>query len=179
MPRTVAEQAALPGREGAPQIFDERFAVHEEPDLAHRVEAIGRSVVSVPELRVTHEIGIQHQVKPALELFKNLGYSHLRSYYTMHIALDAPPPIPSWAPGIALRPFVPERDMEAVYRADVEAFSDHWGYIVQPFEIGYPRFVHHFTETENYDPTLWFIAWDGDEVANGWNPLDPNDPPPP
>ncbi len=118
-----------------------------------------------PELRVTHEIGIDHKVKPALELFENMGYSHIRSYYTMHIKLDAPPPTPSWADGIALQPFVPERDLEAVYRADTEAFSDHYGFIVQPFEVGFPRFVHHFTETENYDPALWFIAWDGDEIA--------------
>ena len=118
-----------------------------------------------PELRVTHEIGNFHQVKSARELFENLGYSHLRSFYTMHIEMDAEPPAPRWADGIALRPFVPERDMEAVYRADVEAFSDHFGYIVQPFDVGFPRFVHHFTETENYDPSIWYVAWDGDEVA--------------
>ncbi len=118
-----------------------------------------------PELRVTHEIGIDHKVKPALELFENMSYQHLRSFYTMHIEMDAQPPTPSWAEGIALRPFIPERDLEAVYRADDEAFSDHFGHIVQPFEVGFPRFKHHFTETENYDPTLWFIAWDGDEVV--------------
>lgn len=118
-----------------------------------------------PELRVTHELGIDHQVTGALELFKNLGYQHMRSYYQMRIEMDSPPPAPCWADAFVLKPFDPTRDLEAVYQADVAAFSDHYGYIVEPFEVGFPRFRHHFLETENYDPTLWFIAWDGNEVA--------------
>ncbi len=119
-----------------------------------------------PDVRITNELGVDHRVKPAHELFKNMGYSHIRSFYQMRIEMKAPPPAPCWADDIVLKPFDPERDLEAVYRAGVDSFRDHYGFVDEPFESGFPRFIHYMTKTENYDPTLWFIAWDGDEVAS-------------
>jgi hypothetical protein len=55
-------------------------------------------------------------------------------------------------------------DVLAVYRAYDEAFQDHWGHIEQPEEDGLARFKHHFDDP-SFDPTLWFIAKDGDEIA--------------
>ena len=79
--------------------------------------------------------------------------------------MDTPPSAPRWPDGVSLKPFDATRDLEAVYLADVDAFKDHHGYVEEAFETDFPRFKHHFTQTENYDPSLWFIAWDGDEVA--------------
>lgn len=136
-------------------------------ELTKWAEELSLRVLDVlpPDLRVTHEIGTYSMVAGAQELFKNMGYSHIRSFYQMRIQMDAPPPVPQWPKQIKLKPFDPERDLEAVYRADADSFKDHFGFIEEPFDVGFPRFRHHFTETENYDPTLWFIAWDGDEVA--------------
>ncbi len=128
-------------------------------------------------LRVCYELGVDNRVGDAKELFKNLGYSHIRSYYQMRIQMDSPPPVPRWADDLVLKPFDPARDLEAIYLADVDSFKDHHGYIAEPFEVGFPRYRHHFIETENYDPTLWFIAWDGDEIAgiNICRPYSPED----
>ena len=120
----------------------------------------------LPEhLRVCYEVGVDSRVKAAKELFEDLGYAYYRSYYQMRITMDAPPPAPRWPDGLVLKPFDPKRDLEAVYLADEDAFKDHHGYVEESFEVGFPRFKHHFTQTDNYDPTLWFIVWDGDEIA--------------
>lgn len=118
-----------------------------------------------PDVRVTHEIGIDHRAKPALELFENMGYTPVRSFYQMRIEMDAEPPAPRWVDDIALKPFDPECDLEAVYWAVLDSFRDHYGFLEEPFEVGFPRFVHYMTKTDNYDPALWFIAWDGSAIA--------------
>jgi ribosomal protein S18 acetylase RimI-like enzyme len=48
-----------------------------------------------------------------------------------------------------------------VYRADNEAFRDHFGFVEAPFEEGFARFKHFMTDYEGFDPTLWFLAMDG------------------
>ena len=79
--------------------------------------------------------------------------------------MDTPPPAPVWPEGISLRTYDPETDLEAVYRVDVEAFRDHFGFIEAPFEEGLRRFKHFMTGHKDFDPSLWFLAMDGDEIA--------------
>ena len=79
--------------------------------------------------------------------------------------MDAPPPAPVWPAGIRLRTYNPETDLEVVYRVDIEAFRDHFGFIETPFEEGLQRFKHFMTGSRNFDPSLWFLAMDGDEIA--------------
>ncbi len=81
----------------------------------------------------------------------------------MLINMDAPVPEPEFPAGITLRTFNPETDAEAVYRADNDAFRDHFGFIEMPFEEGFQRFKHFTIESEEFDPTLWFLAMDGDQ----------------
>jgi len=83
----------------------------------------------------------------------------------MRIDMDGPVSDPEWPEGITLKPYDHETDAEAVYLADIEAFRDHFGFIEQPFEDGFRDFMQMMTGYENFDPTLWFIAMDGDEIA--------------
>ena len=53
-------------------------------------------------------------------------------------------------------------NVRQIWRADVEAFKDHWG--------GFDDSDEHlksWIESPSFDPTMWVIAWDGDEVAGG------------
>jgi ribosomal protein S18 acetylase RimI-like enzyme len=43
----------------------------------------------------------------------------------------------------------------------VEAFADHWGEGTETYE----DFRHHHFDASDYDAGLWFVAWDGDELA--------------
>jgi ribosomal protein S18 acetylase RimI-like enzyme len=47
-----------------------------------------------------------------------------------------------------------------IWEADIEAFRDHWGYAV-PTEEDYKS----WSEDRNYQPELWQVAWEGDQVA--------------
>jgi ribosomal protein S18 acetylase RimI-like enzyme len=76
-----------------------------------------------------------------------------------------PEDISEWGPIITVADTPRITYSHPVYLADEDAFKDHHGYVEESFEIGFPRFKHGLTKTENYDPSLWFIAWDGDEVA--------------
>ena len=116
------------------------------------------------DLRFAPRIGTYRPAEGSRKLFEDFGYKLIRSTYQMRIDMQAPPPAPLWAEGITLKTFTPEIGIEAVYRADDEAFCDHFGYIQAPFEEGLARFKH-FMMGEDFDPSLWFLAMDGDEVA--------------
>jgi mycothiol synthase len=124
---------------------------------------------SLPEeLRFAPRVGTFREAKNSKKLFEASGYRHIRSSYHMLINMDAPVPEPEFPEGITLRTFNPETDAEAVYRADTEAFRDHFGFVEVPFEEGFKRFKHFMIEHEEFDPTLWYLAMDGDEIA-GFN----------
>ncbi|HEY5729615.1 MAG TPA: GNAT family N-acetyltransferase [Anaerolineales bacterium] len=117
------------------------------------------------DLRFAPRIGTYQKAERPKALFHANGYHHIRSFYNMRINMDAPPVEPQWADGITLRTYDPETDLDAVYRTVDESFSDHFGHVEEPFEEGLQRFKHMMTGYESFDPTLWFIAMDGDEIA--------------
>ena len=117
------------------------------------------------DLRLAPRMGIHNIATGSMKLFEDIGYKQIRSSYRMRIDMDAPVPAPEWPEGIILKPYDPETDAEAVYHADVEAFRDHFGFVEQPFETGFQNFMHNMTKFEGFDPSLWFLAMDGDEIA--------------
>ncbi len=131
--------------------------------------AEGRAMKALNEipsnLRFAPRVGTYRQADRVKELFLNLGYQHIRSSYQMRINMDTPPAEPQWAPGITLRTYNPETDLEAVYRAVDESFRDHFGHVDAPYEEGLKRFQHFMTGYDGFDPTLWFLAMDGEEIA--------------
>ena len=117
------------------------------------------------DLRLAPRTGIHSVATGSMQLFEDLGYKRMRSSYRMKIEMDAPVPEPEWPEGITLKPYDPETDAEAVYLADTEAFRDHFGFVEQPFESGFKDFMHNMTQFEGFDPSLWFLVMDGDEIA--------------
>jgi len=125
-----------------------------------------KALSGVPDdLRFAPRTGINMEATGSKKLFDDLGYKHIRSFYQMRINMDTPVPEPEWPEGMELRTYNPETDAEAVYRADTESFRDHFGFVEQPFEEGLRDFIHIMTKYEGFDPTLWFLAMDGKEIA--------------
>ncbi len=116
------------------------------------------------DLHFAPRLGIYRPAVESKKLFEDMGYQLIRSSYNMLIDMDEAPPAPLWADGITLKIFNPETDIEAVYKANDEAFRDHFGHIDTPFEEGLTRFKH-FMMGGDFDPSLWFLAMDGDEIA--------------
>jgi mycothiol synthase len=96
------------------------------------------------------------------ELAAHRGYGRIRTSWTMEIEFGVEAPAEPVVPeGIEIRPYVHPGDERAVYEAHVEAFADHWEYHTEPYE----QWRQFSVEARNFDPTLWFVAWAGDEVA--------------
>lgn len=125
------------------------------------MQALGR----VPaELRFAPRVGTLREADKPKKLFENMGYQHIRSSYQMLIEMDAPVPDPVFPEGITLRAYETEADAELMYRAVQDSFRDHFGFVEEPLEEGLKRFKHFWLK-EGFDPTLLFIAMDGNEVA--------------
>jgi mycothiol synthase len=130
--------------------------------------AEGRALRALPnvrsDLRFTSRISNYRTAANAKKLFEDLGYRHIRSLHLMHIDMDAPVPEAEFPEGITLRTYNPASDAEAVYIAENDAFRDHFGHVEKPFEEGLKRWKRD-REHEGYDPTLYFLAMDGNEIA--------------
>jgi mycothiol synthase len=98
----------------------------------------------------------------AVPLFESLGYRPARIFHEMRIELGERPEEPEIPEGIVIRTFE-VLDARAVYDALAEAFQDHWGTRFETFEV----WKHDRIEgaSSNFDPGLWFVAFDGDEVV--------------
>ena len=89
------------------------------------------------------------------------GFSAIRQYFEMAIdPRDELPPAP-WPAGIEARAFRPGVDDRRVWEADIEAFSEHFLFEAR----GYDEWRLHHLEAGDSDATLWWLAWDGDELA--------------
>ncbi|MBN2305178.1 MAG: GNAT family N-acetyltransferase [Anaerolineae bacterium] len=114
-----------------------------------------------PEQPVYIQRAARDTITGAIKLFESEGYEEIRQFYTMRIEFNGPIPPPEFPDGIELRPFDRERHGRAVYEADQEAFRDHWS----PVALSFEDWQHMIFNTQHFDPGLWFIAWDGDQVA--------------
>src|SRR5258706_5414269 len=118
-----------------------------------------------PELRVAPRSGAEAHNKNGLALFAELGWKQIRSFYRMVTDLDSQPEVPPAPDGITIRTYNPETEIEAVYRAVLGSFKDHFGFIAPPFEKGLADFKHNLIEDPAYDPRFWFVAHDGKEIV--------------
>jgi mycothiol synthase len=91
---------------------------------------------------------------------KRRGFKLVRHFFRMEIDLTKEPEAPNWPEGVTVRTFRPGEE-RAVYNVNTETFADHWDFVPLAFEEWEEIFLH----SSGFDPTLWFIAEDGDEIA--------------
>ncbi len=94
------------------------------------------------------------------ELLRNRGYELVRYFFRMEIDLAQKLAEPVWPEAITVRTFRPGEE-RAVFDADLEAFEDHWDSFPVPFE----QWREYFLESSEFDPDLWFLAEDDDDIA--------------
>lgn len=95
-------------------------------------------------------------------LLRQEDYAHVRSFYEMEIDLKDAPPAPVWPAGLTVRTMQPGEE-RAVFDLIEEAFRDHWGHLPGVYE----EWEHWMIKREQFDPTLWFLVFDGDQLAAG------------
>lgn len=149
-------------------------------DPALRGRGIGSALLRELERR-RHELAATHVSdretvlmswapagRPADALLRAHGYEPVRWFIdmvrpTLDDIVEAP-----WPDGLELRPVTPDQH-ETIWRANREAFRDHWGGSDESLEN-----MRRILDDPDTDTSLWLIAWDGDEVAGGvWNEIRP------
>ena len=97
-----------------------------------------------------------------LQLFAANGYKSNLSFLIMELALNEAPAVPQLPADITIRPFVKDQDELVTYQTDEEASTDK-GY---HDPLSYEGWVKRMgMDSESFDPSLWFLACKGNEVA--------------
>jgi ribosomal protein S18 acetylase RimI-like enzyme len=137
-----------------------------------RRKGIGRAMLRHAEDRLK-EVASEHSIekprffesfasdteKGAEALLLSEGYEAIRHGFTMVRSLSESVKITPMPEGLEIRP-VEDEHIRLIWEADQEAFQDHWGY-APPTEEDYEA----WKKQSIFDPSIWKIAWDGDQVA--------------
>ncbi|HEX2908514.1 MAG TPA: GNAT family N-acetyltransferase [Phototrophicaceae bacterium] len=118
-----------------------------------------------PDVRVAARGGTGSTYEPLKRTFENAGFACIRHSFRMVIDLDTPPPVPQWPEGITVRTAVMGQDERAILQAQRDSFQDHFGFVEMPFEEELQRWLHDWQADGHFDPTLWFLALDGETIA--------------
>jgi mycothiol synthase len=141
-----------------------QFSTVVRPD--RRGEGLGSALVEVGEEAVragggkAMRAGAPAEDVAAAELLRSRGYRDVRHYFTMKIALDRETPKPAPSEGVTLGTFE-LHEAEAFHAALNEAFADEWGWTAMPYD----EWRKLRLDAPDFDPTMWFVARDGDELA--------------
>jgi mycothiol synthase len=115
--------------------------------------------------RVVLHQSVQSSHQAAMALLTQQGYKHIRDSYQMVIDFAQPPAAPDIPRGIVIRSICGEEELRNGIYARYESFLDHWGAVNEPFDDFYKRWKYLIEQDPRYDPTLFFIALDGAEIA--------------
>jgi len=147
--------------------------VRVHPDFRHQgieeyllglTEARARQHIAeaAQDARVTLNNWISHNDNSLVDVLKRTGYTFSRSYWRMQIDLEKAPASPQWPEGVTVRTLAIGKEERTVFEMMEEAFQDHWGHMPGSFE----QWKHwHFNAS--FDPSLWFLAFEGDALAGG------------
>jgi len=97
----------------------------------------------------------------AQALAEGTGYRQVRWFFDMErpgLQVELPV-LPALPDGLEVRPVLTEQLLQ-IWRADIEAFRDHWGGGDESEQA-----FRRYQDAPDFDPSLWVVAWDGDEVA--------------
>jgi mycothiol synthase len=135
--------------------------------LAGWAEARGRRLTAIApdDARVVLRQFKMSADEAAAGLLKTQGYTVARHNLRMAIDFDGPPPRPAVPAGLTIRPFIRGQEERELLLAIREEFRDHWGHVEQPWDDDYREWLHFMDTSPTYDPSLFFVAVDGDEIA--------------
>ena len=142
---------------------------------AHRGRGIGTRLLELLEERgrelarsapagepVWLSVSADQSNEDAPPLFERHGFELARLFWKMGIELDEEPRAPEIPGGIVFEPMQPGSE-RAVFDASEEAFRDHWDNVPHDYD----EWRAWMLDREDSDPSVWVIAWDGEEIAGG------------
>lgn len=100
---------------------------------------------------------------PYNELLLTEGYEPVHTFVEMAFDHSRSLPAKSLPQGFEIRPALPEH-YRAIWEANEEAFEEEWGHR-RTTDEDYVIFLGDIVSDPGFDPSLWQIAWHGDEIA--------------
>jgi GNAT superfamily N-acetyltransferase len=98
-----------------------------------------------------------------IKLIEEFSFSPSRYFFSMKRDLHQPIQAQPLPQGLELRRVEPDH-MERIFWALDEAFRDHWGH-EDATEKDFQDWLKRAQTLPQRDPSIWVVAWDGDEVA--------------
>jgi len=89
------------------------------------------------------------------------GFRRVRSSWTMHREIGPVAPIEESPDGIRFTTLAEHPDEQSLYRADQEAFADHFGFAPEAFDVWRERRF----DADDDDRSRWLLALDGDQIV--------------
>lgn len=129
---------------------------------AARGRGLGTRLVELVEARLTQDGARRMHTwtvagdTAADDLFQARGFREVRRFWEMAIELGEELPEPAVAVETML-----EDDASDFHAALEESFAEHWEHAPESFEEWWGR----QRRRSNFDPSLWFVIRDGDEIA--------------
>ncbi len=119
--------------------------------------------LAAPELKVVLSSVASAANEPAQRILEGAGFRYARSSWQMQIDLgETPPPPATWPDGISVRSAEPtEAEYHAILVVQNDAFADHYGFVPMSFR----DFVHYGTRMTPFDPSLWRLVMEGEELV--------------
>jgi mycothiol synthase len=153
-------------------------------DPARRRQGVGSTILAHNEARLLEIAAGQPDDLPrvfgayaperrvgAVALLTGAGYQPVRYFFDMVRPTLDDIQLPQLPEGMEIRPVDDLDGYRRLFAADTEAFMDHWG----GFDSSEASFQQWLNEP-NFDPTLYLVAWDGDEIAGAViNSIDPEE----
>jgi GNAT superfamily N-acetyltransferase len=104
--------------------------------------------------------------QPTIAVLQKAGLNPVRYSWYMSRDLAQSVPEPQWPFGFHLTTYKEDSDLETILKAVDEVFQDHWGHIDHTGDQErFERFKHAIESDEEFDPSIWFLAMDGDQIA--------------
>jgi len=144
----------------------------------HRGQGIGGALVDWAEERAQRSLSlapadaqvmlgqsVEEEDREAQALLIGRGYAVSRRFFRMKTLFNGAIPEPTWPEGVTVRTFDPDRDLEPVVQVVDDAFHDHWGHVEGPLEQRLALWRQWIATDPEFDPNLWFLAVEGDEIV--------------
>ncbi len=109
------------------------------------------------------EIWVSKTETEKIEMITATGFEVERYFYDMTCDLSEPIEVTPMPEGLEVKLVTPE-NYRKLWDASVEAFHDHWG-DTEYTEEDFQRFLKRIKESPVYDPEMWMVGWEGEEIA--------------
>jgi len=128
--------------------------------LEERIRSQAGSQV-LPGQQIFIRVPLNRQDEVGRNCLRLAGYAPIYSHWRMGAILKAAPPPPELPAGLEFREFAAEAHLTALWRACDEAFQGNWSY----HEMRLEEFSHHTLGNPEYDPQLWTLICDQNEIV--------------